>query len=133
VKNLVAWDKQHFGMGTNYRSQHELIIYAEKGGATFPSHNVGNVIRCPREKAENHPTEKPVALLSTIVSASTRPEEIVIDPFMGSGGTGVACAKLGRKFIGIEFDERHFQTACRRIEAAYDQPDIFRCASCTNG
>lgn len=48
----------------------------------------------------------------------------IIDPFMGSGTTGVACLKLGRKFIGIEIDEGYFDIACRRIEKAYAQPDL---------
>jgi DNA modification methylase len=51
--------------------------------------------------------------------------ETVLDPFMGSGTTGVACAKLGRKFIGIELDPDYFQIACDRVQKAYDQPDLF--------
>lgn len=49
----------------------------------------------------------------------------ILDPFMGSGTTGVACARLGRKFIGIELEPRYFDIACRRIEAAYRQPRLF--------
>ena len=49
----------------------------------------------------------------------------ILDPFMGSGTTGVACAKLGRKFIGIEIEPKYFDIACKRIEAAYAQPDMF--------
>ena len=49
----------------------------------------------------------------------------ILDPFMGSGTTGVACVKLGRKFIGIEIEPKYFDIACRRIEAAYAQPDFF--------
>ena len=49
----------------------------------------------------------------------------ILDPFMGSGTTGVACAKLGRKFIGIEIEPRYFDIACRRIEEAYKQADLF--------
>jgi site-specific DNA-methyltransferase (adenine-specific) len=49
----------------------------------------------------------------------------VLDPFMGSGTTGVACAKLERRFVGIELEPRYFDIACRRIEAAYRQPDMF--------
>ena len=49
----------------------------------------------------------------------------ILDPFMGSGTTGVACAKLGKRFVGIEIDEDHFKTAVKRITAAYDQPDLF--------
>jgi DNA modification methylase len=51
--------------------------------------------------------------------------ETVVDPFMGSGTTGVACAKLGRRFIGIEIDPTYFVIACERIRAAYSQPDMF--------
>ena len=50
---------------------------------------------------------------------------MVLDPFMGSGTTGVACVKLGRKFIGIELEPSYFDIACRRIEEAYRQPDMF--------
>ena len=51
--------------------------------------------------------------------------QTILDPFMGSGTTGVACVKLGRKFIGIELDEKYFDIACKRIEEAYRQPDMF--------
>ena len=50
---------------------------------------------------------------------------VVVDPFMGSGTTGVACAKLGRKFVGIEIEPKYFDIACKRIEDAYKQPDLF--------
>ena len=50
---------------------------------------------------------------------------VVLDPFMGSGTTGVACVKKGKKFVGIELDAKHFDTACKRIETAYEQPDLF--------
>ena len=55
----------------------------------------------------------------------TDPGETVLDPFMGSGTTGVACAKLGRKFIGIEIEPKYFDIACKRIEEAYSQGDFF--------
>jgi DNA modification methylase len=60
-----------------------------------------------------------------IVARATRPNETVLDPFMGSGTTGVACANLGRKFIGIEIEEKYFDIACKRIEIAYSQPRLF--------
>lgn len=72
-----------------------------------------------------HPTEKPVPLMSEIILDFTRHGETVCDPFMGSGTTGVSCAKLGRRFIGIEQNERWFDLACRRITEAYLQPDMF--------
>jgi len=55
----------------------------------------------------------------------TNPGETILDPFMGSGTTGVACAKMGRKFIGIELDRKYFDVACERITKAYAQGDMF--------
>jgi len=69
----------------------------------------------------NHPTEKPVPLLSQWVRDFTDAGEMVLDPFMGSGSTGVAALQCGRRFIGIERDIAHFATACRRIEEAQRQ------------
>ena len=66
---------------------------------------------------------KPDALLYRLVEWIDA--DITVDPFMGSGTTGVACAKLGRKFIGIELEPKYFDIACKRIEQAYDQPDMF--------
>jgi len=73
----------------------------------------------------NHPTEKPVALLSKWIQQFTDVGDTVLDPFMGSGTTGVAALQMGRRFIGIERDTRHFDTACRRIEQAQKQGDMF--------
>lgn len=72
--------------------------------------------------AKCHPTQKPVDLMRFCVERTTG---TVLDPYMGSGTTGIACHRLGRKFIGIEIDPVHFATACRRIEAAMRQPDLF--------
>lgn len=72
-----------------------------------------------------HPTEKPVPLMMDIVSLYSNFDELVCDPFLGSGTTGVACAKLGRRFIGIEQNEKWFDLACRRIDAAQKQADLF--------
>ena len=115
VKNLVVWDKQSFGMGTNYRNQHELVIYAEKGDAKFQRHDLGNVIRASRSGTENHPTEKPTSLLRTMIGASTVSGACVIDPFAGSGSTLVAAKAIQRRAIGIEIDERHCETAAQRL------------------
>lgn len=72
-----------------------------------------------------HPTTKPIALMKELVGLFTGHGEVIVDPFMGSGTTGVACAKLGRKFIGIEIEPKYFDIACKRIEDAYKQPDMF--------
>jgi DNA modification methylase len=71
-----------------------------------------------------HPTQKPVALMRWCLGFLPDAETI-LDPFMGSGTTGVACVKEGRKFIGIELDPDYFDLACKRIRDAYAQPDMF--------
>lgn len=63
-----------------------------------------------------HETEKPVALIEYLIQLFTMPEQVVLDFTMGSGTTGVACKNTGRKFIGIEIDEKNFDTACKRID-----------------
>ena len=72
-----------------------------------------------------HPAEKPVSLMAEIVADFTNQGDVVLDPFMGSGTTGVACARMGRRFIGIEIDERYFKMACQRIAEAGKQTDLF--------
>lgn len=71
----------------------------------------------------NHPTQKPLGIVKELVRLSG--SETILDPFMGSGTTGVACVKLGRKFIGIEIEKKYFDIAVERIRKAYDQPDLF--------
>lgn len=63
-----------------------------------------------------HPAQKPVELMEILVGCVPMS---AIDPYMGTGTTGVACVRLGRKFIGVEIERKYFDTACRRIEAAY--------------
>jgi len=60
-----------------------------------------------------------------LVDRASRLDDVVLDPFMGSGSTAVACVNLGRKFVGIELDRGYFDIACRRIEQAYAQPRLF--------
>lgn len=79
----------------------------------------------PTSRHGAHPTEKPINLMSDLVRDFTNQGQTILDPFMGSGTTGVACIKLGRKFIGIELDPDYFDIACQRIRDAYAQPDMF--------
>lgn len=88
----------------------------------FPKGRPTDVVYGTRTGNEHHPTQKPIDLMRNIVEWTSG---VVFDPFMGSGTTGVACAKLGRKFIGIEMDEDYFNIACDRIRKAYAQPDLF--------
>jgi DNA modification methylase len=72
-----------------------------------------------------HPSQKPVKLLSWLIRSYSIGARTILDPFMGSGTTGVACAKLGRRFIGIEIEPKYFDIACQRIEEAHKRADLF--------
>lgn len=82
------------------------------------------MIRKGNEK-RYHPTQKPVGVMQWSIGYLPNDAKTILDPFMGSGTTGVACAKMGRQFIGIELERRYFDIACQRIEEAYQQPDFF--------
>ncbi len=75
-----------------------------------------------------HPCEKPLPMMRHIVDASSRPDAMVFDGFMGSGATGIACVQAGRRFIGVEKDERYFQQAAERIREATELPMLFAIA-----
>lgn len=77
------------------------------------------------ERHGEHPTEKPRKLMAEIIADFTNAGETILDPFMGSGTTGVAAVQLGRKFIGIERDPKYFDIACKRILDAQRQGDMF--------
>lgn len=74
---------------------------------------------------KSHPTQKPVELMEWCILQLPADSNFILDPFCGSGTTGVAAVKLGRKFIGIELHEPYFDIACRRISEALKQPDLF--------
>lgn len=81
-------------------------------------------------KPRLHPTQKPIALMDFCLRACRLDRgATVLDPYMGAGATGVAAARLGLRFIGIEFEPQYFETACERIEAAYRQPDMLTATS----
>ena len=128
-KQMVVWDKGPMGMGWHYRRSYETILVAQKRGAAChwfdDSHKIENIIR-PGDygirkiipNADQHPTQKPVALAAHFIRLHTQPGEKVLDPFMGSGSTGVACMELNRRFVGIELDPGFFEMAKKRISTA---------------
>ena len=77
------------------------------------------------QDGKEHPTQKPIEVMEWAISQLPMPSDTILDPFMGSGTTGVAAVKLGRRFIGVEIEPRYFDIACRRIEEASKQADLF--------
>lgn len=123
-RSLVTWVKNNWSMGNldhEHGRQTEVAAFYPGEQHFFPSGRPPDVVHFPRTGNNHHPTEKPVSLMSRVISWT---DGVVLDPFMGSGTTGVACAQMGRRFIGIEIDEKYFDIACERIAAAEAQTDI---------
>ncbi len=121
IKNLLVWDKGHFGMGGNWRPVHELILVCSKGRFVTRSKNLRTIVGFKKvhHSKSVHPTEKPIDLLEHLISEPDYNPKTILDPFMGSGSTGVACVNTSRRFIGIELDPEYFAIAKQRIESAY--------------
>lgn len=83
------------------------------------------MLRANGEQRGDHPTQKPIGVMTWAINHVPEPNQTILDPFMGSGTTGVACANLGRSFIGIEREPKYFEIACRRIEDAQRQSRLF--------
>jgi site-specific DNA-methyltransferase (adenine-specific) len=127
LRSVVVWDKAKCGaMGSYWRNNHEWVCVFVKGKPRpLPHGGFFNTWRGVKPQGGIHPTEKPLALIQYLVE--TVPESgILLDPFMGSGTTGVACVNLGRRFIGIEINEKYFDIACTRIEEAVKQHEKAR-------
>ena len=120
IKNLIVWDKGHFGMGGNWRPVHELILICTKGRFVTHSKNLKTILKFKKVHHSKtvHPTEKPIDLLEHLITEPDYNPMLVLDPFMGSGSTGVACVNTNRKFIGIELDPEYFKIAEKRINEA---------------
>ena len=123
----IIWDRCGASTPTGRFGQgHELIYQIGKPvqGKIRKSYGLTDVWRIPPAQTDGHVCAFPVALVERCLIVSDFGDS-VIDPFMGSGTTGVACANLGRKFIGIEIEEKYFDIAVERIEAAQAQGRLF--------
>ena len=125
----VIWDKINPGLGWRYRRQHEMVMVSHKRGSRIlwrdKRRSTGNVIAQSAPQNRCHPNEKPLGLVRKFLELHASAGETVLDPFMGSGTTGVAALELGLKFIGVELDEAHFETSCKRLEKAAAQGQLF--------
>jgi site-specific DNA-methyltransferase (adenine-specific) len=124
-KSLVTWVKDNHSMGDlkhEHGRQTEFCAFYPGLNHYFPKGRPNDVIKAARTKNELHPTQKPVGLMEVVLNWTVG---AVIDPFMGSGTTLVACQKLGRRGTGIELDPDYFEVACKRVDEAARQPDLF--------
>ena len=121
VKSLI-WEKGNKICGTYYMGCYEYILLFRKGGNRPINHcGTPDILKHPVKKLKDedgrnlHDTEKPVELMRVLVENSSNVGDIVLDPFMGIGATGVACVNTGRNFIGMELDPKYFEIAKQRI------------------
>lgn len=127
VKCLI-WDKGNKICGRFYMNCFEYIIMLRKGGER-PINECGtpDILSVPNKKTKGldgkniHDSEKPIDLMQLLIENSTNKGDVVLDMFMGSGSTGVACVNTRRNFIGIELDEEYFAIAEKRIKEAQQQ------------
>ena len=119
VKNILVWKKNNTSMGDlkgDFAPMVEFIIFFQKGRRLIEGKRTPNIFEFKKTGNKFHPTEKPVDLCEHLISKFSKPNQIVLDPFMGSGSTGVAAKNLNRNFIGIEKDKEYFEIAKKRIE-----------------
>ena len=124
-KSLITWLKNNWSMGDlqhEHARQTEVAFFYAGVDHFFPDGRPTDVVQYARTSNDYHPTEKPVGLMSMFVKWTSG---VVCDPFMGSGTTGVAAVQMRRKFIGIEREPKYFEIACKRIEQAAAQGQMF--------
>ena len=125
VKSVIVWDRMTHGMGdlkSAFAPRYDTCIFAVKGSYAFPDGRPVDVIQSQRLDGSKltHPNEKPVDLMKRLIEATTKPNDLILDPFAGSGTTCVAALQSGRRYIGVELSPEHYETAQRRIyEAAF--------------
>ena len=119
IKNILIWNKGGGGMGDlegDYSPQYYMIIYCSNGKKPLNGKRTGSVIETPKTLNENHPTEKPVALIRYLVEKSTEKGDLVLDTFAGSFSTLQACKQTGRNCISFEIKKKHCDKAKNLVD-----------------
>lgn len=124
--NILSWHKSNPvpACGNKYLTDTEFILFfREKGVKIYGEYETKftyyvTPLNQKDKKRYGHPTIKPIKILQNLIVNSTLENGVVLDCFMGSGSTGVACVNTGRNFIGIELDDEYYSVACKRIEEA---------------
>ena len=126
LHTVLVWDKRAALPNKYYQNVTEFGLFMFKGKAkTINNPGSKNLVSIFQRDESEHPTEKPVELMRYWIGNSSAPDDMILDPFMGSGTTGVAAVQMNRHFIGIEREPKYFDIACKRIEDAQKQGDLF--------
>ena len=122
-KCWLVWDKE---TGNNNFADAELAWTNIDGAVRLIRHRWQGMLRASEKKFPRvHPTQKPIHVMEWAITQFKGQPKTILDPFMGSGSTGIACFNLGLAFTGIEINRQYFDVACERIAAAYSQPRLF--------
>ena len=129
IKNLIVLDYEWIKAGSHYRFSHEFIIYAIQGDVKRRfSASERDVWRIKpinfTSKEKLHNAQKPLDLVQKMIVNSSNEGDVILDTFMGSGTTAIACINTNRNYIGFEIDENYYQTALRRIEDLHVEPKL---------
>ena len=111
----LVFRKQYTSKSRFLRYQHEQAYLLAKGNPALPENPVGDIIDMPYSGNKLHPTQKPVAALKPLIEAFTKKEDLVLDPFCGSGSTLLAAKVLTRRYLGIELDAQYHAAAGKRL------------------
>jgi site-specific DNA-methyltransferase (adenine-specific)/modification methylase len=122
TKCWLVWDKEN---GENDFADAELAWTNLDKAVRLKRYMWNGMLRANKEPRGDHPTQKPIGIMEWCISHLPNDSQTILDPFMGSGTTGVAAVKMGRKFIGIEREPKYFDIACQRIETAQAQERLF--------
>jgi site-specific DNA-methyltransferase (adenine-specific)/modification methylase len=122
TKCWLVWDKEN---GANDFADCELAWTNLPKAVRRIKFMWNGMLRANGEERGDHPTQKPIGVMKWAIGHVPEPNDTILDPFMGSGTTGVAAVQMGRKFIGIEREPKYFDIACSRIEQAQRQGDLF--------
>jgi site-specific DNA-methyltransferase (adenine-specific) len=112
--SMLVWKKNKVGLGRNYRKTFEIILYGKSQSSKNFKEFRRDILEFKTPSNKVHPTQKPVELIKYLIS----PEDgqLILDPFMGSGTTAIACKELGRDFIGFEINKDYLDIANKRLE-----------------
>ena len=122
TKCWLVWDKEN---GDNDFADAELAWTNLNKAVRLKRYLWNGMLRANKEPRGEHPTQKPIGIMEWCISHLPDGTQTILDPFMGSGTTGVAAVKMGRNFIGIEREPKYFDIACQRIENAQRQEQLF--------
>lgn len=126
-QQLIVWNKGNATPNRYYLNSCEFILMLRKGNARNIN-NMGtkNILSVPNIRGnKTHPTEKPVDLMKILIENSSNENDIVLDPFFGTGSTLIACVNTHRHYIGYEIDDNYFDIACQRLDEVEDAIPLF--------